>query len=121
MHTLLGPLRWLLIPGRPDTDKALYIPHEIHFGTLELSGFCVRCSSDRELKHNFDLRGISPWDYLHLGLPKNTPVNCPFPPQSFFDGMTHDGDQVLYGGPFILDQLVFSRALMTRESDELQE
>jgi hypothetical protein len=116
-----GPLRWLLILGKLDTDKALYLPHQIHLGALELSDFCVRCSSGRVLTHDVDLKGMSPWDYLHLGLPKDTPVNCPFPPQSFFSGMTHDEDRVLFGGPFILDQLVFSQEMKDRESDELQE
>jgi hypothetical protein len=71
------PLRWLLIPGRPASNIALYFPHSEHFGNLELSQCCVRCSSGRVLNHDIDLKGMSPWDYLYLGMPRDIPVDCP--------------------------------------------
>ena len=79
-----GPLRRLLIPGRPDTDKALYLPHSEHFADLEMSLFCVRYISKLPVYHDIDLKGMSPWDYLRLGMPDDIPVDCPFPPDEYF-------------------------------------
>ena len=79
-----GPLRRLLIPGRPDTDKALYLPHAVHFADLEMSLFCVRYISKLPVYHDIDLKGMSPWDYLRLGMPDDIPVDCPFPPDEYF-------------------------------------
>jgi hypothetical protein len=115
-----GPLRWLLVPGRPEADKVLYLPHSQQFGDWPMSRFCVRYISGRVLNHDIDLKGMSPWDYLHLGMPRYVPVDCPFPPEDYFEEITHDEDRILFGGPSLLDNLVFSQALLDKESEEEQ-
>jgi hypothetical protein len=112
-----GPLRWLLIPSRPETDKAFYLPHSEHFGDLEMSQFCVRYISKVPVYHDIDLKGMSPWDYLRLGLPRDIPIYCPFPPDAYFWDMTHDEDHILHGGPSVLDNLVFSQVLLDQERE----
>jgi predicted house-cleaning noncanonical NTP pyrophosphatase (MazG superfamily) len=49
------------------------------------------------------------------------PVNCPFPPDSYFWDITHDEYRILFGGPSILESLVSSEVLRDRESEELHE
>jgi hypothetical protein len=115
-----GPLRWLLVPGRPEADKMLYLPHWAQFGDWPVSSFCVRYISGRVLHHDIDLKGMSPWDYLHLGVPSYVPVNCPFPYENYFHEMTHDEVRILFGGPNLLDNLVFSQAMLDKESEEEQ-
>jgi hypothetical protein len=115
-----GPLRSLLILGRPEADKALYLPHALHFADVEMSQFCVRYISKIPVHHDVDLKGLSTWDYLHLGMPGGIPTNCPFPPDEYFWNMTHDEDRILHGGPNVLDNLVFSQVLLDQESLEEQ-
>jgi hypothetical protein len=116
-----GPLRWLLVHGRPEADKSLYLPYCAQFGDWPVSSFCVRYISGRPLHHNIDLKGMSTWDYLHLGVPSYVPVNCPFPHEDYFHEMTHDEDRILFGGPNLLDNLVFSQAMLDIEALEEQQ
>jgi hypothetical protein len=115
-----GPLLWLLIPGRPEADKALYLPHSEHFGNLEMSQYFVRYISKLPVHHDVDLKGMSPWDYLRLGMPRGISIDCPFPPDACFWNMTHNEDRILHGGPSVLDNLVFSQVLLDQESVEEQ-
>jgi hypothetical protein len=124
MH-MVGPLRCLLIPGTPISDIALYIPHAEHFGDVDLSVLCVRCSFGRILRHDIDLKGLSTWDFLRLGMPVDTPVDSPFPPDSYFWDITHDEDHILFGGPYgspsqCAAKRVVSQILKDSEAEELQ-
>jgi hypothetical protein len=115
-----GPLRWLLVPGRPLADRILYWPHWSQFGDWPVTNYCERYISGRPVQHNIDLKGMSTWDYLHLGVPSYVPVNCPFPHEDYFHEMTHDEDRILFGGPNLLDTLVFSQEMLDEESREEQ-
>jgi hypothetical protein len=115
-----GPLRWLLIPGRPGSDIALYLPHAHHFAGVDLSTYCVRYISRRTILHTIDLLDMSTWDYLRLGMPDSCPDTGPFPPDQYFWEMTHNEDCILHGGPLMLDNIVISQGVLDEESIEEQ-
>jgi hypothetical protein len=84
-----------------------------------LSQFCVRFSFGRVLHHNINLGGLSPWDYLHLGMPADIPLDTPFPPPSYFWDITHDEDRLLFGGPYGgLGEVAFQRLVSESLKDE---
>jgi hypothetical protein len=68
--------------------------------TTSVPPFCVRECSDRLLKHNLDLYGMSPMQYLSLGAPPGEGWNgddC-FS-KNYFISITHDEDLMLFGNP----------------------
>jgi hypothetical protein len=53
-----GPLRWLLVPGRPLADRILYWPHWSQFGDWPVADYCERYISGRPVHHDIDLKDM---------------------------------------------------------------
>jgi hypothetical protein len=75
--------------------RKVYIPV-----TKTVPPYCVRETSWRTLKHDIDLKGWTPMQYLAMGAPPGTGWNdddC-FG-NNYFMSITHDEDLMLFGNP----------------------
>jgi hypothetical protein len=71
--------------------------------TKTMPPYCVREPSDRPLKHDLDLHGWTPMQYLAMGAPPGTGRNgddC-FS-KKYFMSITHDEDLMLFGNPNVI-------------------
>jgi hypothetical protein len=76
-------------------ERLVFIPV-----TNTVPPFCVRECSDRPLKHDLDLHGITPKQYLSMGAPPGTGyhgTDC-FS-KNYFISITHDEDLMLFCNP----------------------